>query len=252
MLLEGANEDNAPKIDEKDTVENTLDPAIPEIDYLAELEGMMNEEMGSSVHSDMEINGTEDLAIQDEIKLSDNVLEEYFESLNPMDDSDDASAFNPAGENEIASEDSSEYDSSVYIDEAASAAETEIGIDDEHEQETALEKKMEAADQESRAVFQSQMFQLIAPQLELARNSLDKDSYEMLVIGCMNPNMQPSDYYTFARLLFDHYIIHKEFDKLLEFAESLEARFSAYPVLVEEIRFIQKSYAAAAKRKNYK
>ncbi|MDD9310790.1 hypothetical protein PUS82_05665 [Cytobacillus firmus] len=252
MLLEGANEDNPPKIDEKDTVENTLDPAIPEIDYLAELEGMMNEEMGSSGHPDMEINGTEDLAIQDEIKVSDNVLEEYYESLNPMDDSDEPSAFNPAGENEIALEDSSEYDSSIYIDEAASAAGTEIGIDDEHEQETALEEKMQAADQESRAVFQSQMFQLIAPQLELARNSLDKDSYEVLVIGCMNPNMQPSDYYTFARLLFDHYIIHKEFDKLLEFAESLEARFSAYPVLVEEIRFIQKSYAAAAKRKNYK
>jgi hypothetical protein len=252
LLLEGANEYNAPQIDEKDSVENTLDPAMPEIDYLAELEVMMNEEVGSSVHLGMEIHGTEDLAVQDEIKVSDNVLEEYFESLNPMDDSDDPGAVNPAGENEIASEDSSEYDASLYIDEAASAAETEIGIDDEHEQETALEEKMQAADQESRAEFQSQMFQLIAPQLELARNSLDKNSYEMLVIGCMNPNMQPSDYYTFARLLFDHYIIHKEFDKLLELAESLEARFSAYPVLVEEIRFIRKSYAAAAKRKNYK
>ncbi|URM33935.1 hypothetical protein LLY41_05785 [Cytobacillus firmus] len=251
MLLEGANEDHAPQIDEKDTEEDTLDSAMPEIDYLAELEDMMNEEMGSSVHSVVVIYGTEDLAVQDEIKVSDNVLEEYFESLNPMDDSDDSRSVNPAGVHEFDSEDSGEYDSSLYIDEAASAAETEIGIDDEHKRETALEEKAQAADQENRAGFQNQMFQLIAPQLELARNNLDKDNYEMLVIGCLNPNMQPSDYYTFARLLFDHYIIHKEFDKLLEFTEGLEARFSAYPVLVEEIRFIQKSYAAA-KIKNYK
>ncbi|OMF61757.1 hypothetical protein BK139_05370 [Paenibacillus sp. FSL R5-0490] len=252
MLFEGANEDNAPQIDEKDTEENTLDPAMPEIDYLAELEDMINEEIGSSVYSDVVINGTEDLAVQDEIKVSDNVLEEYFESLNPMDDSDDSRSVNPAGEHEFDSEDPVEYDSSLYTDEAASAAETEIGVDGEDEQDTALEEKMQAAEHENRAGFQSQMFQLIAPQLELARNNLDKDSYEMLVIGCLNPNMQPSDYYTFARLLFDHYIIHKEFDKLLEFAEGLEARFSAYPVLVEEIRFIQKSFAAAAKRKNYR
>ncbi|MGN7177254.1 hypothetical protein [Cytobacillus sp. SAFR-174] len=249
MLFEGANEDNAPQIDEKDTEENTLDPAMPEIDYLAELEDMINEEIGSSVYSDVVINGTEDLAVQDEIKVSDNVLEEYFESLNPMDDSDDSRSVNTAGEHEFDSEDPVEYDSSLYTDEAASAAETEIGVDGENKQDTALEEKMQAAEQENRAGFQSQMFQLIAPQLELARNNLDKDSYEMLVIGCLNPNMQPSDYYTFARLLFDHYIIHKEFDKLLEFAEGLEARFSAYPVLVEEIRFIQKSFAAAAKRK---
>ncbi|MBG9655671.1 hypothetical protein ACOSZF_04220 [Cytobacillus firmus] len=252
LLSEGENEENAPETDEKDTLENTMDSVIPEIDYLAELEDMMNEEMGSSVHSGLVINGTGDPAIQDKIMVSDNVLGEYFESPNPMEDSDDPSAVNPAEENQFAVEDSSEYDASLYIDEAASAAETDIGVDDEHEQETALKEKMQAADQESKAEFQSQMFQLIAPQLELARNNLDKDSYEVLVIGCMNPNMQPSDYYTFARLLFDHYIIHKEFDKLLEFAESLEARFSAYPVLVEEIRFIQKSYAAAAKRKNYK
>lgn len=252
MLLEGANEDHAPQIDEKETEENTLDPAMPEIDYLAELEDLMNEEVGSSVHPDVEINGIEDLAVQDDIKVSDNVLEEYFESLNPMEDSDDPRSVNPAGENEFDSEYSGGYDSSLYINEVASAAETEIGMDEEHEQETALEEKVQAADRESRSRFQSQMFQLIAPQLELARNNLDKESYEMLVIGCMNPAMQPSDYYTFARLLFDHYIIHKEFYKLLELAEGLEARFSAYPVLVEEIRFIQKSYAAAAKIKNYK
>lgn len=255
MLLKGANEDNAPQIDEKEIEENTLDPAMPEIDYMAELEDLedlMNEEVGSSVHSDVEINGMEDLAVQDDIKVSDKVLEEYFESLNPMEDSDDPRSVNPAGENEFDSEYSGGYDSSLYINEVASAAETEIGMDEEHEQETALEEKVQAADRESRSRFQSQMFQLIAPQLELARNNLDKESYEMLVIGCMNPAMQPSDYYTFARLLFDHYIIHKEFYKLLELAEGLEARFSAYPVLVEEIRFIQKSYAAAAKIKNYK
>lgn len=255
MLLKGTNEDNAPQIDEKEIEENTLDPAMPEIDYMAELEDLedlMNEEVGSSVHSDVEISGMEDLAVQDDIKVSDKVLEEYFESLNPMEDSDDPRSVNPAGENEFDSEYSGGYDSSLYINEVASAAETEIGMDEEHEQETALEEKVQAADRESRSRFQSQMFQLIAPQLELARNNLDKESYEMLVIGCMNPAMQPSDYYTFARLLFDHYIIHKEFYKLLELAEGLEARFSAYPVLVEEIRFIQKSYAAAAKIKNYK
>ncbi|TFI49380.1 hypothetical protein E4O93_02995 [Diaphorobacter sp. DS2] len=57
MLLEGANEDHAPQIDERETEENTLDPAMPEIDYLAELEDLMNEEVGSSVHPDVEING---------------------------------------------------------------------------------------------------------------------------------------------------------------------------------------------------
>ncbi|MCM3704448.1 hypothetical protein M3205_01805 [Cytobacillus firmus] len=241
MLLEGAYEDHALQIDVKDTEENTLDPAMPEIDYLAELEDMMNEEIENAVQSDVAINGTGDLAVQDEIKGSGNVFEEYFESRNQIDDSDESRSVNPAGEHEF---NSGKNDSSLYIDEAASTAEAEVKIDDEHERETALEGKAEASDQENRAGFQNQMFQLIAPQLELARNNLDKDNYEMLMIGCLNPNMQPSDYYTFARLLFDHYIIHKEFDKLVEFAGGLENRFSAYPVLVEEIRFIQKTYAA--------
>lgn len=252
MLLEEVIEENALQLDEKDKVENPLDPILQEINYLSELEDMMNEEMEPANHTAVEIREPEDQTCQDELKISDHEPDEYFAILNVFEDSGELREHYMGGETEYVVADSEEHTPALCSEEAAAAAEAKIGIKDESGKETKAEEKRQAADPGSRAEFQNQMFQLIAPQLELARNSLDKKSYEMLVIGCMNPNMQPSDYYTFARLLFDHYIIHKEFDKLLELAESLEARFSAYPVLKQEIKFIQMSYAAAAKRKNYK
>lgn len=94
--------------------------------------------------------------------------------------------------------------------------------------------------------FQQQMFSLMASQLEFESKRLPAEDYEMLIKDHMVDSLSPHDYYTFASMLIQHYIRHKEIGKLHDLLCDLRERFTKYPILTMEIQYLYEQYCENA------
>jgi len=84
----------------------------------------------------------------------------------------------------------------------------------------------------------SELMQMIIDELHFTREFVGKNEYEQRLLQCMQPSLSDHDYYVFARMLIEHYLFEKEYDKLSSWLIHLRERFSQYPVLLEEIQFL--------------
>ncbi|ANB59971.1 hypothetical protein GFC30_2887 [Anoxybacillus amylolyticus] len=88
------------------------------------------------------------------------------------------------------------------------------------------------------ASMPSELMQTIIDELHFIRQFVGGNEFEQRLLQCMQPSLSDHDYYVFAKMLIEHYLFEKEYDKLSSWLIHLRERFSRYPVLLEEIQFL--------------
>ncbi|WP_027409476.1 hypothetical protein [Anoxybacteroides tepidamans] len=89
------------------------------------------------------------------------------------------------------------------------------------------------------------VIQSLAMELQFMRGRLEKEEYEQRIFQCLRSPLAEQDYYMFARLLAEHYLLEKEYEKLAPWLAHLREKFCNYPILIDEIEFFaqtMKSY----------
>lgn len=97
-------------------------------------------------------------------------------------------------------------------------------------------------DNSAEELLRKQIFRTLLAQVELAKKTTEKAQYEKFILACMHPNMPKLEYYTFARLLFQHYVSTKEYEKLHNLLNNLESKYNDFPVVLQEVQFLQAYY----------
>ncbi len=82
------------------------------------------------------------------------------------------------------------------------------------------------------------MLEIIA----LSETSIPKDEFQELVKSYLHPALHDRDYYTFAKILIDHQLMHAQFERCSTFITEIEDRFHSYGYLSDELTHI-KQYA---------
>jgi hypothetical protein len=72
-------------------------------------------------------------------------------------------------------------------------------------------------------------------QITLSRGLLTSDQLENMIKHYLNPSLHDQDYYTFARILMDHYILTEQYEELVMFLKGIEVRFKEYPYITMDI-----------------
>jgi membrane protein implicated in regulation of membrane protease activity len=85
---------------------------------------------------------------------------------------------------------------------------------------------------------QSEILQTIVTELQLNRKYMDPLEYEQRIIQCLQPPLPDYDYYVFACLLMEHYLLEKQYGKLASLLAELKEKFRSYPIIQEEIQFL--------------
>lgn len=210
-------------------------------DYMAELEKIiMESELGhedirdekiqTEFFEEQKINHTEipDAPVWEEIEL----LDEEELPLNPQ--SGTMEEMIPSDQNSFGNEEE-------QIEENTAANEESVNVLVQEEQTLTQEEQKEPID-EAKEKMQRQMFQIMLSQIEIARKMIDKNKYEQLVKDYMHPGLPLSEYYTIASLLIQHYLSNKEFEKLKSLLNELEAKYVEFPIILQEIKFLQTHY----------
>lgn len=115
----------------------------------------------------------------------------------------------------------------------------DIGINEEltASQESAITR--EADGEMSPSELNEEIFLMILTQLEIAKSQMGTKDYEQLLNDCLQPELIAQYYYTFANLLIQHYLENGEFTKLAQLLTQLEAKLYEYPIIMEEIHYLQ-------------
>jgi membrane protein implicated in regulation of membrane protease activity len=85
---------------------------------------------------------------------------------------------------------------------------------------------------------QSEILQTIVTELQLNRKYMGPLEYEQRIIQCLQTPLPDYDYYVFACLLIEHYLLEKQYDKLASLLAELKEKFHSYPIIQEEIQFL--------------
>lgn len=106
----------------------------------------------------------------------------------------------------------------------------EIPIEEESSKESVTPLK---------SVFQTQMLHALVEEVMVQEEILSSYDYEHYVKQFLQPSLPPQDYYTFASLLVQHHIQHQHYEKLNDWLPDLIEKFSGYPIIKEELQYIQ-------------
>ncbi|MBA2873671.1 hypothetical protein [Thermaerobacillus caldiproteolyticus] len=90
----------------------------------------------------------------------------------------------------------------------------------------------------NKSPLQKQLLHTVITELQLSRKHLEKAEYERCIHQCLHPHLPDDDYYAFARLLIEHYLLEKDHDKLALWLAHLQEKFAHYPILLKEIQFL--------------
>lgn len=72
-------------------------------------------------------------------------------------------------------------------------------------------------------------------QITLSRSLLTTDQMENMIKHYLHPSLHDQDYYTFARILMDHYISTEQYEDLNMFIKGIEERFREYPYITMDL-----------------
>jgi hypothetical protein len=85
----------------------------------------------------------------------------------------------------------------------------------------------------------SKVIRTVADELRLNRKHMDPWRYEQHLMQCLQAPLPDEDYYVFAHLLIEHYVLEKQYDRLAAWLVQLEEKFRSYPIIQAEIQFLQ-------------
>ncbi|MFJ7679120.1 hypothetical protein ACIQXQ_13860 [Peribacillus sp. NPDC097198] len=104
-------------------------------------------------------------------------------------------------------------------------------------EETTLESPTEHVSE-----LQQQMFQTMVSHIQIAQHQLNDSEFEQLVMSHLHPEIPDQQYYIFASFLIQTYITAKKTEKLRELIVQLKEKFSAHPILLEELAFMENRF----------
>jgi hypothetical protein len=85
----------------------------------------------------------------------------------------------------------------------------------------------------------SEVIQTVVDELRFNRKHMDPLQYEQYLMQCLQTPLPDHDYYVFARLLIEHYILEKQYGQLAAWLVQIEKKFRSYPIIQAEIEFLQ-------------
>ncbi|PLT30156.1 hypothetical protein [Peribacillus deserti] len=91
-------------------------------------------------------------------------------------------------------------------------------------------------------LIQREILQTMLEQLALSKKQLDSDSYLNLIRQHMHPGLAQVDYYVFANLLIEELVQQKNRDSLSDLLEDLSSKYSQFPIILSEIKFLRETY----------
>ncbi|MCC5801384.1 hypothetical protein [Rossellomorea vietnamensis] len=86
-----------------------------------------------------------------------------------------------------------------------------------------------------RSRIMREVMKTMIEQITLSRSLLTDDQMENMIKHYLHPSLHDQDYYTFARILMDHYISTKQYEDLDMFIKGIEERFREYPFIKMDI-----------------
>ncbi|EZP76342.1 hypothetical protein H839_13734 [Parageobacillus genomosp. 1] len=104
----------------------------------------------------------------------------------------------------------------------------------EQESDKKVPKKGELISQ-----VRSEVIQTVVDELRFNRKHMDPFQYEQHLMQCLQAPLPDHDYYVFARLLMEHYVLEKQYDRLAAWLVQLQEKFRSYPIIQAEIQFLQ-------------
>jgi hypothetical protein len=91
-------------------------------------------------------------------------------------------------------------------------------------------------------ILRKELLHTMVSRLKIASKNIGPMEYENLVRNHMHPRLSVHDYYTFASLLIEHYILTKNYIKLESLINDIKEKTKGYPILEEQLDFIHKRY----------
>ncbi|KAA9023141.1 hypothetical protein [Niallia endozanthoxylica] len=89
---------------------------------------------------------------------------------------------------------------------------------------------------------QKQVFQTMLVQADISKKTLEPDQYEQMLISFLSNKLPAVEQYTLSLLLAEHYIKIKNEQLLLQLLGQMEDEFSHFPILLQEIHYLQEQY----------
>ena len=103
------------------------------------------------------------------------------------------------------------------------------------EEQQAVHHRWEEGEQPKRKTVRTEVVQAVALELRLSRGRLSAGDYERCLRRCLAAPLSDRDYYILARLLMEHYVIEKQYNKLAIWLDELADQVRAYPAVAEEL-----------------
>ncbi|RLQ98044.1 MPP10 family protein [Falsibacillus albus] len=190
-----------------------------------------------------------DLSVEEEILIGDgDVFDkvETFEHSDSLSESDGEEEDLDIEETFIESRDGLAHEKSsskelggsvIYVDEVNAPVESKLEPENLSVEEDP-EIKHETAKVEltrGQPSIQKEMFQMMREQLVQYQKKLSPNQFEELVLAYLHPSLPDKDYYSFAKILMEHYILTANIEKLVIYANEIHDRFKAFPGIVAEI-----------------
>jgi hypothetical protein len=97
------------------------------------------------------------------------------------------------------------------------------------------EEEYGAGDLPKRNRIMREVMKTMIDQISLSRNLLTTDQMENMIKHYLHPSLHDQDYYTFSRILMDHYISTEQYKDLTMFIKEIEGRFKEYPYISMDI-----------------
>ena len=239
----------------EDTDEKVLSMEMEELDVLPEEHTWETGIMEPELEADsIEVDTVEEKLDFDRFLTSSDVGKEsgIIEELADETDREDILEFNAEEQDsdDIEVEDTSEMSAGKEEQETI----LESSPNTAHIEETSLESSVSVGEPElpiseetvtapeSDSELQQQMFQMMVSQIQIAKDQLNDSEFEQLVMNHLHPDLPDQQYYIFASLLIQKYITAKKTDKLREWIAQLKEKFSAHPILLQELEFMESRF----------
>lgn len=177
--------------------------------------------------SDIVLSEIERLIIDETDETLENENEEMKDvvddQLEPVEDLEDL----PGSEDEL---------EDVLVDDFVEGEDPEIFEDTEDSiAEDISEEDLHVHALPKRSRIMREVMKTMIEQITLSKSILSSHQIENMIKHYLHPSLHDQDYYTFARVLMDHYISTEQYDDLQMFSDGISKRFNEYPYIKMDI-----------------
>jgi len=177
--------------------------------------------------SDIVLSEIERLIIDETDETIENENEEMKDvvddQLEPVEDLEDL----PGSEDEL---------EDVLVDDFVEGEDPEIFEDTEDSiAEDISEEDLHVHALPKRSRIMREVMKTMIEQITLSKSILSSHQIENMIKHYLHPSLHDQDYYTFARVLMDHYISTEQYDDLQMFTDGISKRFNEYPYIKMDI-----------------